>query len=88
MNSVSPVLSGSEEFEVVYAANQPEYNPLPVLRTDKALLTRWRLTPDEIQRLQNGEDLYICIMHFGGPLQPLLPIVCNEKEAQALLVEV
>ena len=88
MEAISPVLPNCQEFEVVYAADQPEYNPLPAVRTEKVLVTRWRLTDDERQWLANGGDLYIAVLHFGQPLQPLMPIASTPDEVMDVLMAV
>lgn len=85
MKSTSPVFDGTSIAEVVYAKDQPEYEPLPAVRSDKTLITRWKLTPDERKRLIDGEDLFIHIMHFGNPLQPLLPVVGQVEALECFL---
>lgn len=87
MESVSPVIDGNEPFEVVYAADQPEYTPLPALRTEKALITRWRLSDEERQWIANGGDLFIAVLHFGQPLQPLMPLATSADEVMAILMD-
>jgi hypothetical protein len=88
MESISPVVPGNEQFEVVYAADQPEYQPLPVLRTEKSLLMCWRLTDEERAHIASGGDLFLCVLHFGQPLQPLLPIADTAEMAMAIMIEV
>lgn len=87
MEAVTPVVTGYEEFEVVYAKNQPEYNPLPVLRTDKILVTRWKLTEEERKHIAEGGDLFVAVMHFGQLLQPVKPIAAPEDEVMRFFVE-
>lgn len=63
---------------VTYAKDQPQYQPLPVARLqgkEGRLISRWSLTDEERQRIAAGEDLYIEVLTFGEPLQPLLPTV-------------
>lgn len=61
---------------VVYAADQPEYQPLPVWRRESgAVVTRWRLTWRERFALLLGRSLYLEVLTFGRPLQPLYPTV-------------
>lgn len=56
---------------VVYAANQPEYQPLPVWKMpDGSVKSRWRLTWRERIEALLGRDLYLELLTFGGPLQP------------------
>lgn len=85
MNAVSPVIPGSKEFEVVYAKDQPEYNALPVLRTEKTLVSRWKFSDEEREMIANGADLFLCVMHFGQPLQPILPILGEDNAIRAMI---
>lgn len=87
MEAISPVVPGNQQFEVVYAADQPEYQPLPVLRTERSLLSRWRLTDEERAHIAAGGDLFVCVMHFGQPLQPLLPIADSAEMAMSIMVQ-
>lgn len=62
--------------EITLAENQEEYATLTVAvyqdrRGNELVLSRWRLEPDEIERLKNGEDLYVSLMTFGKPMQPI-----------------
>lgn len=74
MIPVSPVLS--EEFkdkEVVYAKDQAQYKPLPVLRNpDGVLLSRWQLSDWERAAIAAGADLYLYNWTFNQPLQPVM----------------
>lgn len=88
MEPVQPVVPGNEEFEVVYAKNDPDYLPLPVLRTEHAMLSRWRLTDEERAYIAAGGDLFICVLHFGEKLQPIMPIAKSAEEAVKIMVEV
>jgi hypothetical protein len=69
----SPVLT--EEFvpaEIIYAKDQPEYNPLPCLRSaDGKVLTRWTLTDEEREAIHLGADILLTVHTFNQPLQPL-----------------
>jgi len=63
-----------EGANVVYAANQPEYLPLPAeYRGGKGceILTCWELSPDEIKRIQETGKIWLSVLTFGQPLQPL-----------------
>lgn len=63
---------------VTYAEDQPAYQPLPVARLHGAegrVISRWTLTDEERVRIAGGEDLYIELLTFGQPLQPILPTV-------------
>ena len=81
MEPVSPVVPGAEPIETVYAADQPEYRPLPVFRTSRSVLSRWRLTDEEREHIANGGDLFICQMNFGCDLQPIMPMAVAPEVA-------
>ena len=66
---------------VVYAATQPEYNPLPVWkREDGRVVSRWRLTWRERIAALVGRPLYVESLTFGSPLQPIF-LTWSEEEA-------
>lgn len=77
MKPVSPIIKGYEDHEVVYARNQPQYLPLPVLPIEDSLLSRWKLSWSERIAVLFGRDLYLYVTTFGQPLQPLLPTFEN-----------
>lgn len=59
---------------VVYGAKQPEYIPLPAeYRGGKSgeILTCWELSPDELKRVQETGKLWLGVLTFGQPLQPV-----------------
>jgi hypothetical protein len=87
MEAISPVLPAGGECEVTYANDQPEYNALPVFRTEKAVLSRWTLTDAERHYLAAGGDLFICMINFGGPLLPILPIAADPDTALKIMLE-
>jgi len=61
---------------VVYAADQPEYLPLPVWRRESGeVVSRWRLTWRERLAVLLGRDIYLGVFTYGQPLQPLYPTV-------------
>lgn len=86
MKSVSPIFPNSTFVEVTYAKDQPEYEPLTVVRTEKLCVSRWRLTDEEREFIANGGDLYILVAHFGKPLQPILPMITYPTEVMDVLV--
>jgi len=81
MEAVSPVLPASKSVETVYAKDQPEYNELPTFRSERAVLSRWALSAEERAHIAAGGDLFICMMNFGGPLLPILPMACGPDQA-------
>lgn len=75
-----PVAPRTGAYEIMVAENQEEYQPLCIALYTRPgspgdepeiLLTRWTMTPEERQRIANGEDLYISQMTFGKPLNPM-----------------
>ena len=61
---------------VVFGANQPEYVPLPAERVGKPetgqINTCWALSPDELKKVQGTGQIYVSLLTFGQPLQPVL----------------
>lgn len=73
MKPVSPVIPGHTLPEIVFAKDQPEYQPLPAFRDhDGYVLTRWRMTWRERLRVLFTGDIYLSLLTFGRPLQPVL----------------
>ena len=64
------------EFEgcnVIYAKDQPEYIPLPAKKMeDGTVTTCWKLTPDELERIQETGIIWLHMLTFNQPLQPVL----------------
>jgi hypothetical protein len=61
--------------EVTIAEDQEEYSPLVAavycFEGQRTLLTRWRLSDEDRARIAAGEDLYLSVMTFNNPLQPV-----------------
>lgn len=60
---------------VVYAENQKEYLPLPCLQEDSPtghVITNWKLTWRERLKILFKGNLYLTVMTFHKPLQPIL----------------
>lgn len=64
--------------EVTVAEEQEEYAPITVgVYGDnrelgpRTLLTRWRLSDEDRRRIAEGEDLYVAVVTYGQPMQPL-----------------
>ncbi len=57
---------------ITFAENQPEYIPLPAHRQpDGTVTTRWRLTWRERLRILLTGDLWLQVLTFNRPLQPV-----------------
>jgi hypothetical protein len=75
-----PVIDGLEEHEVVYAKDQPQYLPLRSLRSNNRnvdVMSRWTLTPEQRKAVADGADIFLTLMTFGNPLQPILMAVSD-----------
>lgn len=62
----------------VFAKDQPEYQPLPVMALgdrECSVISCWQLTEEERDEVARTGKLYIKVMTFGHPLQPILPTV-------------
>ena len=74
------VIPGFEQKEVVYAEDQPEYIPLRTLVSNdlrKAVLSRWEPTPEQREAIAGGADIYLQMLTFGQPLQPIIMLVSD-----------
>jgi hypothetical protein len=85
MQPITPVFSG--DCECVYAADQPEYTPLPVFRTEKSVVSRWKLSDAERRHIAAGGDLFIMMVNRGGALLPILPIAADPDTALQFMLE-
>lgn len=60
------------EQNVIFAKDQPEYNPLPAFRDEKGdVVTCWELSDEEIERLIQTKTIYQAVKTFNNPLQPV-----------------
>jgi hypothetical protein len=82
VRSISPVIQGHRENEVVLAKDQPEYAQLPALPIEGGMmLTRWRFTWRERLQILFFCDLHLWVWTFGKPFQPVaLQIVERVRE--------
>lgn len=70
---IDPALVPPGSKPVIIAKDQPEYNPLPSVRTpDGRVITRWSPTDAERSAILRGEDIFLTILTFNTPLQPVL----------------
>jgi excinuclease UvrABC helicase subunit UvrB len=64
-----PVLA---EQSVTYAENQPEYMPLPVVKSASGVvMSRWELTDEEMEILIKTKSIYLQVHTFNQMLQPV-----------------
>lgn len=74
--AIMPRAPGLEGAEVQLGGDQPVYLELPALVLEPpqgtTVLTRWRLSPEELRYLNEGADLFLSVLTFGQPFQPVL----------------
>lgn len=61
---------------VTYAKDQPQYRPLPVLRSlthEGYVMSCWQLTVWERLRILFGARIYLTQLTFNDHLQPIIP---------------
>lgn len=56
---------------VVFAKDQPQYNPLPARIIGDDVVSCWELTDDEIERIKETRCIWVASKTFQKPLQPL-----------------
>lgn len=62
-----------EEINVVYGEKQPEYIPLPAHKAkDGTVWTCWELSPEELKQIQETGVIWLSMLTFNQPLQPIL----------------
>lgn len=72
MIPVKPIVPGLNLPVTEYAKDQPEYNQLPVFRSQcGVVLSRWRLTWRERLRVLAHGDVYLSVHTFNRALQPI-----------------
>jgi hypothetical protein len=66
---------------ITIAENQPEYFPLPALVTQEGMvITAWVLSDVEVNMLAETRLLWLKMLTFGQPLQPIMPQTENPFE--------
>lgn len=72
MKPVSPIVPGADLPVCTYAKDQKEYTPLPVWKDeDGTVLSRWRCSWRERLRILLTGDVYLWMLTFNQPLQPV-----------------
>jgi hypothetical protein len=59
---------------VVYGAEQPEYQPLPAQQVpgpSGQIITCWEMSPAEIEMVQETGKIWLSMLTFHQPLQPV-----------------
>lgn len=58
---------------VIFAKDQPEYNPLPALKMpDGEVITCWELSDEEMMDIVTTKRIYLSQLTFNQPLQPVM----------------
>jgi hypothetical protein len=68
------VIRGLEKWQITYATDQDEYLPLVGLQShygDGEVLSRWPLTESQRRAIADGADIYLSLLTFHGPVQPV-----------------
>lgn len=87
MNPCSPVMPGLEPFETTLNGPNNEFVPLPCLRgPDGRVVSRWRPTPEELDMINAGGSIFLCIWSGENSYPPtsLYVSMAQEKEAEEL----
>lgn len=96
MPADAPVVPGLEKHEMVFAANQPQYNPLRTIRSNnlyRQVLSRWTLTPEQRQEVLDGADIYLELCTFNdrngcpNPLQPIRMAIGKDVDPTFIATE-
>jgi hypothetical protein len=75
MTPISPVIPGDYREDAIYAKDQPEYIPLPAHRVADSrgtVVTRWRVSFAERLRILFYGDIWLTLLTFHQPLQPVM----------------
>jgi hypothetical protein len=75
-----PIVEGWEQHEIIVAESQSDiYNPLRALSLDnkRKTLSRWSFSREERLAIYHGADLWLCLMNFRQPLQPVQLFISN-----------
>jgi hypothetical protein len=88
MTPQSPVVEGLEPYEIILGADQPEYQPLPVLRSaapNYAVLSRWVPTEEERAQIAAGADIFLTVHTFGRSFPPVaMEVACKSTDPEPI----
>lgn len=73
MKPIEPLACPAHAVRVVFAADQPQYDPLPACVTpaDGLVMTEWEPSAEELHALCTGGRVRLWIHTFRRPLQPV-----------------
>lgn len=62
------------ESNVIFAADQPQYQPLPAFRRPDTgeVITVWDLSDEDLDKIQRTGRIYLSQLTFNQPLQPIM----------------
>lgn len=61
---------------IIFAKDQPEYQPLPAMRMpDGEVFTCWQFTDEELVQLAKTKCIYFKQLTFNNLPQPILPMI-------------
>ncbi|MEP2447373.1 MAG: hypothetical protein ABJI69_09105 [Balneola sp.] len=67
-----------EQQNTTYAEDQVQYHNLPShVDKDGVVTSCWEVTEEDLQEIQSNGKIYISILTFGGPLQPISVSIKN-----------
>ena len=67
-----------KQCNTIYAKDQPEYNPLVAYKTDDGAVTScWKLNIRERVRVLLTGKIFLQVLTFNSPLQPVKMLVDN-----------
>lgn len=63
---------------VIMGKDQPEYMPLPAHKAPDGTVTScWKLTPEELKQVQETSVIWLSMLTFNQPMQPVLLLAEN-----------
>ena len=68
--------------EVVFAKDQPEYLPLPANFDGQSVETKWKLSWRERLSILFKGTMYLTLLTFGKPLQPIRLSTLRDIDAE------
>jgi len=72
MKPITPALHQNGRL-VVFAKDQPEYDPLPAsVDAEGLVMTEWELTAEELATIVNGGRIRLWVYTFNRALQPVM----------------
>lgn len=87
MKAVTPPLHN-----ITYGKGQPQYAPLPAYKDKNSeegkITTCWELSDEEVLQLTHTKKVYLQVMTFNNPLQPVLLTVRQDEVYSATELDI